>query len=145
MTKLNIAGLVGSKVDMRDKILAEFYQPDKTKNILKGSGFVTDAFGPLPESLKLCLNSINGKEHMYKPKVTAPASSKNNNRRGYNSSPLSNQFFIPEWGPGLSMLHPKPLKIKRTLPKTPLRVDIMDQRGVKGFGVEEGAPGETMA
>ena len=62
MTKLNIAGLVASKADMRDKILTEFYQPDK--NILKGSGFVTDAFGPLTEPLKLCLNSINGKEHM---------------------------------------------------------------------------------
>ena len=99
MTKLNIAGLVGSKVEMRDKILAEFDHPDKTKNILRGSGFVTDnAFGPLPESLKLCLNSINGKEHMCKAKVTTPASSKNNNRGGYNSSPLSNQFFHTKVG-----------------------------------------------
>ena len=43
------------------------------------------------------------------------------------------------------MLHLKPLEIKRTLPKTPLGVAIMDQRGVKGFRAEEGAPGETMA
>ena len=62
MTKLNIAGLVASKADMRDKILTEFYQP--VKNILKGSGFVTDAFGPLTEPLKHCLNPINGKVHM---------------------------------------------------------------------------------
>ena len=53
---------MASKADMWDKILTEFYQPDK--NILKGSGFVTDAFGPLTEPLKLCLNSIKGKEHM---------------------------------------------------------------------------------
>ena len=39
------------------------------------------------------------------------------------------------------MLHLKPLKIK----KNPSQVVIMDQRGVKGFGAEEGAPGETMA
>ena len=65
LTKSQIAGLVGTKLEMRDKILAEFDHPDKTKNILRGSGFVTDnAFGPLPESLKLCLNSINGKVHM---------------------------------------------------------------------------------
>ena len=80
-----------------------------------------------------------------KLKVTTPASSKNNNRKGYNSNPYLFSFFIPEWGSGLSMLHLKPLKIKRTLPKTPLRVAIMDQRGVRGFGAEEGAPGETMA
>ena len=107
MTKLNISGLVGSKVEMRDKILLEFDLPDKTKNTLRGSGFVTDnAFGDIPESLKLCLNSINGKEHMAKAKFTTPASSRNNNRGGYrggyrgahNSNPSSNQFYHPGMG-----------------------------------------------
>ena len=100
MTKSQIAGLVGTKLEMRDKILAEFDHPDKTKNILRGSGFVTDsAFGPLPESLKLCLNSINGKEHMCKSKVTPPSNTtQNNTRGGYNSRPLTNQFFHTRGG-----------------------------------------------
>merc|ERR1739842_228016 len=99
MTKFHISGLVGTKLEMRDKILAEFDHPDKTKNILRGSGFVTDsAFGPLPESLKLCLNSINGKEHMCKPKVTPSNTTQNNSRGGYNSRPPTNQFFHTKGG-----------------------------------------------
>ena len=96
MSKLHISGLVGTKLEMRDKILAEFDHPGKTKNILRGSGFLTDnAFGPLPESLRQGLNSINGKELMCKAKVTTPSNtSQTNNRGGYNSRPLSNQFFL---------------------------------------------------
>ena len=110
---------MASKADMWDKILTEFYQPDK--NILKGSGFVTDAFGPLTEPLKLCLNP--------------------NLIKGVTFLPLIYSVFIPEWGPGLSMLHLKPLKFK----KTPFQVIIMVQRGVKGFGAEKrGSPGDRM-
>ena len=107
MTKLNISGLVGAKVEMRDKILLEYDLPDKTKNTLRGSGFITNnAFGEIPESLKLCLTSINGKEHMAKAKSSTPASSKYNNRGGYRggyrgghySNPSSNQFHHPGIG-----------------------------------------------
>merc|ERR1739842_171963 len=107
MTKLNISGLVGAKVEMRDKILLEYDLPDKTKNTLRGSGFITNnAFGDIPESLKLCLNSINGKEHMAKAKFTTPASSRYNNRGGYrggyrgghNPNPSSYQFHHPGTG-----------------------------------------------
>ena len=58
--------------------------------------------------------------------------------------PLLTSFIIPGWGPGPGILQTKPLKIKRTLPKTPIGVPIMDQTRVRGFGAEEGAPGETM-
>ena len=100
MNNLNISGLVGTKLEMRDKILAEFDHPDKTKNILRGSGFLTDnAFGPLPESLRQGLNSINGKELMCKAKVTTPINTtQTNTRGGYNSRPLTNQFFLTRGG-----------------------------------------------
>ena len=53
MSSLHTAGLVTNKLAIRDKILLEFDHPIKTKNILRGSGFLTDnAFGPLPESLR---------------------------------------------------------------------------------------------
>ena len=70
MTNLHTSGLVTNKLEMRDKILLEFDHPAKTKNILRGSGFLSEnSFGPLPESLKTALGSINGKELMCKAKV----------------------------------------------------------------------------
>ena len=122
MTKYHIAGLVGTKLEMRDKILAEFDHPDKTKNILRGSGFVTDsAFGPLPESLKLCLNSINGKEHMCKPKVTPSNTTQNNSRGGYNSRPLTNQFFHTKRGARAQYVASQALKIPKNPPQNSTR------------------------
>ena len=85
---------------MRDKILAEFDHPCKTKNILRGSGFLTEnAFGPLPESLRQGLSSINGKDLMCKAKVTTSFNNTQaNTRGGYNARPLSNQFFLTRGG-----------------------------------------------
>ena len=85
---------------MRDKILAEFDHPFKTKNILRGSGFLTEnSFGPLPESLKQGLGSINGKDLMCKAKeVSTFNNAQSNPRGGYNARSLSNQFFLTRGG-----------------------------------------------
>ena len=96
MTNLHTAGLVSNKLEMRDKILLEFDHPAKTKNILRGSGFLSDnAFGPLPESLKSALASINGKEIMCRAK-TGPTGTnvQTTTRGGYNNRGLNNQFFL---------------------------------------------------
>ena len=100
MSNLHISGLVANKLEMRDKILAEFDHPCKTKNILRGSGFLTEnAFGPLPESLRQGLSSINGKDLMCKAKdTTSFNNTQANTRGGYNARPLSNQFFLTRGG-----------------------------------------------
>ena len=100
MTSLHTAGLVSNKLEMRDKILLEFDQPAKTKNILRGSGFLSDnAFGPLPESLKTALASINGKEVMCRAKAGSSVTSDyTTSRGGYNNRNLSSQFFHGQRG-----------------------------------------------
>merc|ERR1739842_34280 len=92
MSNLHISGLVTNKLEMRDKILTEFDHPFKTKNILRGSGFLTEnAFGPLPESWKQGLSSINGKDLMCIAKDTSSFSNtQTNSRGGYNARSLSN-------------------------------------------------------
>ena len=97
MTNLHTSGLVTNKLEMRDKILLEFDHPSKTKNILRGSGFLSEnSFGPLPESLKLALGSINGKEIMCRAKAVPTFTNvQTTPRGGYNNRALNNQFFLP--------------------------------------------------
>merc|ERR1739842_23107 len=100
MSNLEISGLVTNKLEMRDKILTEFDHPFKTKNILRGSGFLTEnAFGPLPESWKQGLSSINGKDLMCKAEdTTSFNNTQANTRGGYNARSLSNPFFLTRGG-----------------------------------------------
>ena len=100
MSSLHISGLVANKLEMRDKILAEFDHPCNTKNILRGSGFLTEnAFGPLPESLRQGLSSINGKDLMCKAKDTTSFNkTQANTRGGYAARSQSNPFFLTRGG-----------------------------------------------
>ena len=95
MSNLHTAGLVSNKLEMRDKILLEFDHPAKTKNILRGSGFLSDnAFGPLPESLKTALASINGKEVMCRAKTGFTGTNvQTTTRGGYNNRGLKQPVF----------------------------------------------------
>ena len=62
---------------IRDKIFESFFLVPKTKNILRGTGFLSsEPFGPLPESLKDSLKSFNAKEFIAKAIPT-------NNKRNY--------------------------------------------------------------
>ena len=71
MAHLNSAAFVANRVEIRDSILKEFDTPQMTKNILRGSGFLGEnIFGPLPESLKTALSSINAKEVMCRAKMS---------------------------------------------------------------------------
>ena len=100
MSNLHISGLVANKLEMRDKILNDFEHPGKTRNILRGSGFLTEnAFGPLPESFRQGLCSINGKDLMCKPKDTTSFNKNQaNNKGGYAARSQNNPFFHTKGG-----------------------------------------------
>ena len=70
-THIKSAALVANTLGIRDKIFENFNVPQRTKNILRGTGFLSsDPFGPMPESLRSSLSSINGKDNMGKAKNT---------------------------------------------------------------------------
>merc|ERR1739842_284114 len=135
MSNLHISGLVANKLEMRDKILAEFDHPGKTKNILRGSGFLTEnAFGPLPESFRQGLSSINGKELMCKAKVTTSFNTTQaNTRGGYNSRPLSNQFFLTRGGARAQYVAAQTLKRTRNSIQNSTRGANNGSERVQGF------------
>ena len=61
---------------IRDKIFESFILVPRTKNILRGTGFLSnEPFGPLPESLKESLKSFNAKEIIAK---AIPSTTKRN-------------------------------------------------------------------
>ena len=57
------ASHVANIVHLRDHVLYKFDTPANTKEILRGSSFLSDKlFGPLPESLEANLRSLQGKD-----------------------------------------------------------------------------------
>ena len=72
---------------IRDKIFESFILVPRTKNILRGTGFLSnEPFGPLPESLKDSLKSFNAKE------IIAKAIPSNIKRNYYKSNSTDNKY-----------------------------------------------------
>ena len=87
-THIKTAAFVTNSLSIRDKIFANFEVPTKTKNILRGSGFLSPhPFGPMPESLKSSLTSVIGKEVMGRTKSYTPYYTKSKNQNRPYSSP----------------------------------------------------------
>ena len=85
MIKTNIH--VINTLAVRDKIFESFILVPRTKNILRGTGFLSmEPFGPLPESMKDSLKSFNAKE------IIAKAIPNNAKRNYYKSSDNNNKF-----------------------------------------------------
>ena len=88
---------VVNTLSMRDKIFESFNIVPKTKNILRGTGFLSPGpFGPIPESLKDSLKSFNAKDFIAKAiPSTSYKRSYPNPHKGSNKSTKYDSYRKP--------------------------------------------------
>ena len=87
---------VHNKLQMRDSVLASYSTPEETRNILRGSDFLsTDIFGPLPESFWASLLGSQGSKLMAKKKRTTRPWSYSRTAPSTSSGPSGASSVIP--------------------------------------------------